>query len=55
MHDAWCAANLASEAMVVPVSMPAQSTREFFEAARAQPGKITFGSGGNGSPAHLLA
>ena len=41
-------------ALVVPVSMPVQSTREFVEAARAQPGKLTFGSGGNGSPAHLL-
>lgn len=41
-------------ALVVPVSMPAQTTREFVEAARAQPGKVTFGSGGNGSPAHLL-
>ena len=41
-------------ALVVPVSTPVQSTREFVEAARAQPGKHTFGSGGNGSPAHLL-
>ena len=41
-------------ALVVPVSMPVQSTREFVEAARAQPGKLSFGSGGNGSPAHLL-
>jgi tripartite-type tricarboxylate transporter receptor subunit TctC len=40
--------------LVVPTSMPAQNAREFIEAARAQPGKLTFGSGGNGSPAHLL-
>jgi len=41
-------------ALVVPAAMPAQNAREFIEAARAQPGKLTFGSGGNGSPAHLL-
>lgn len=41
-------------ALVVPVSMPAHNTREFVEAARAQPGKLSYGSGGNGSPAHLI-
>ena len=41
-------------ALVVPVSTPVQNMREFIEAARAQPGKLTYGSGGNGSPAHLI-
>lgn len=41
-------------ALVVPPSMPVRTTREFVEAARAQPGKLSYASGGNGSPAHLL-
>lgn len=40
--------------LVVPSSVPVQTMREFVEMARAQPGKLSFGSGGNGSPAHLI-
>lgn len=41
-------------ALVVPPSVPAQTTRELIELARKQPGQLTYGSGGNGSPAHLI-
>jgi tripartite-type tricarboxylate transporter receptor subunit TctC len=49
-------ANLAwiYNALVVPSSTPIQSLKDYVDAARAQPGKLTFGSGGNGSPAHLI-
>ncbi len=49
-------ANLAwiYNVLVVPTATPVQNLKEYIEAARAQPGKITFGSGGNGSPAHLI-
>src|SRR5690606_8410537 len=41
-------------ALVVPPSVPAQTLQEFIALARSQPGKLTYASGGNGSPAHLI-
>jgi len=40
--------------LVVPPAVPARSAKELVELARSQPGKLTYGSGGNGSPAHLI-
>jgi tripartite-type tricarboxylate transporter receptor subunit TctC len=42
-------------ALVVNLQVPVQSTKEFIDLAAAKPGQITYGSGGNGSPAHLLS
>ena len=39
--------------LVVPASAPVKTFKEFVERARAQPGKFTFSSGGNGSAAHI--
>ncbi len=41
--------------MVVPADSPAKTVTEFVELAKANPGKLNFGSGGAGSPAHLAA
>ncbi|WP_162592143.1 tripartite tricarboxylate transporter substrate binding protein [Variovorax sp. PBL-E5] len=41
-------------ALVVAPTVPARSAKELVELARAEPGKLTYASGGNGSPAHLL-
>ncbi|MEJ8859119.1 tripartite tricarboxylate transporter substrate binding protein [Variovorax robiniae] len=49
-------ANLAwiYNVLVVPTSVPARSAKELADLAHAQPGQLTYGSGGNGSPAHLV-
>jgi len=41
--------------LVVPANSPIQSLKDLMERARQQPGALTYGSGGNGSPAHLVA
>ena len=41
--------------MVVPVDSPARTVKDFIDLAKANPGKLNFGSGGAGSPAHLAA
>src|SRR3954468_9315249 len=35
-------------------TLPARSVEEFIAYAKANPGKIAMGSGGNGSPAHII-
>lgn len=40
--------------LVVPSGSPIQSLKDLADRARAQPGVLTFASGGNGSPAHLV-
>jgi len=39
--------------LVVRADSPYKTAQELFAAVKAQPGKLTFGSGGVGSPAHL--
>ena len=43
----------APQALVVNPGFPARTVQEFIETARAQPGKLNFGSGGSGSITHL--
>lgn len=39
--------------LVVPASSPVKSFKEFIDRARANPGKFSYSSGGNGSAAHI--
>ncbi len=41
--------------MVIHPSLPAKTLAEFVAYAKARPGKINYGSAGNGSPLHLAA
>ena len=41
--------------LVVPADSPIQTVQDLVARARAQPGALNYGSGGNGSPAHLVA
>jgi tripartite-type tricarboxylate transporter receptor subunit TctC len=45
----------APNALVAHPSLPASSVRELIALARARPGEINYGSGGNGSTPHLSA
>ena len=40
--------------LVVPASSPVKDLKDLVARASAEPGKLTYGSGGLGSPAHLL-
>jgi tripartite-type tricarboxylate transporter receptor subunit TctC len=42
-----------SNVAIVNPATPVNNIREFIEHARANPGKLNFGSPGNGSSAHL--
>ena len=44
---------MAPQALVIHPGFPAQTLKEFMEAASAQPGKLNYGSGGSGSITHL--
>ena len=55
MRDIAPVALLAREpgAMVVHPSVPAKSLAEFIAYVKANPGKVTMASGGNGAPSHI--
>ncbi len=40
-------------ALVVHPSVPARNVREFIQLAQSRPGQLNYGSGGNGTPAHI--
>ncbi|MFO0235272.1 MAG: Bug family tripartite tricarboxylate transporter substrate binding protein [Burkholderiales bacterium] len=41
--------------LVVPEASPIRSVQDLMRVAREQPGKLNYASGGNGSPAHMVA
>jgi tripartite-type tricarboxylate transporter receptor subunit TctC len=56
IHDTAPIASIVRvpQLMQVNPSLPVQSVPEFIAYAKANPGKIAMGSGGNGSPAHVV-
>ena len=56
MRDTVPVASLSGEpaVMLVHPSIPAKTIPEFIAYAKANPGKINVGSGGNGAPSHLF-
>ena len=44
---------MAPNILIVHPTLPAKSARELIALAKSRPGELTFGSGGNGSTAHL--
>lgn len=44
---------MAPNILIVHPALPASSVKELIALAKAKPGELTFGSGGNGSTAHL--
>ncbi len=40
--------------LIVPASLPVRNVREFIALAKAQPGKIAYGSTGNGTAHHII-
>lgn len=48
---AWVAT--VPNVLLVPAASPAKTLKEFVELARANPGKMTYSSGSNGSAAHI--
>src|SRR6185503_1699675 len=45
----------SANVLIVRVESPIRSVADLISAAKAQPGKLTFASGGNGTPAHVTA
>lgn len=45
----------SEQVLVVPAASPYKTVKALSDAGRAQPGKLSYGSGGIGSPAHLGA
>ena len=56
IRDITPVASLSREpaVMVVHPSVPTKTVPEFITYAKANPGKINFGSGGNGAPSHVF-